>query len=128
MRRHVVALVVVEQAPIFELAIPCEVFGIQRDDLADPAEADTVIVGAAPQPVRFSPDDPLLDALREAHRRGARIAAICSGAYALAAAGLLDGRPATTHWLYAADFAAQFPAVKVDPDVLYIDDGDILTS
>lgn len=159
MGRHVVAVAVTDQAPIFELAVVCEVFGIDRPDLADPwyefrlcaaqpgtlhtaaglrvetpygladlATADTVVVAAFPRPVQLDSLAPLVAALREAHARGARIAAICSGAYALAAAGLLDNRPATTHWMYADDFARRFPAVKVDPDVLYVDDGDILTS
>ena len=61
-------------------------------------------------------------------RAGARIMSICTGAFVLAAAGLLDGRPATTHWAYADGFRALFPAVKLDPDVLFVDDGDVLTS
>ena len=60
--------------------------------------------------------------------RGARIASICTGAYLLAAAGLLSGRHATTHWMNAADFAWRYPEVKVDPGVLYVDEGDVLTS
>jgi AraC family transcriptional activator FtrA len=66
--------------------------------------------------------------LRRAHRDGARVASICIGAFALAAAGLLDGRPATTHWLFSDKLAADFPKVHVQPDVLFVDDGDILTS
>lgn len=160
MDRHVVAVVVTDEAPIFELAVACEVFGIQRTDLVDPwyelrlcaaaagplrtataalrvdtpygladlATADTVLVSAMQRPVQLDPPPELLTALRQAAARGARIAAICSGAYALAAAGLLDDRPATVHWMYAADFAERFPAVKVDPDVLYVDDGQFLTS
>jgi transcriptional regulator GlxA family with amidase domain len=57
-----------------------------------------------------------------------RVASICTGAELLARAGLLDGRPATTHWKHAADFARDHPAVRVDPEVLYVDDGDVLTS
>jgi AraC family transcriptional regulator, transcriptional activator FtrA len=67
-------------------------------------------------------------ALRRAHRRGARAVSICSGAFALAAAGLLDGRRATTHWRYAEELARRYPAVTVDADVLYVDGGDVLTS
>ncbi|HEX5437208.1 MAG TPA: helix-turn-helix domain-containing protein [Gemmatimonadaceae bacterium] len=67
-------------------------------------------------------------ALRRAHARGARIVSICTGAFVLAAAGLLDGRPATTHWRYAGMLAARYPAVRLDPRVLYVDDGEILTS
>jgi transcriptional regulator GlxA family with amidase domain len=69
-----------------------------------------------------------LDALRDAHRRGARIVSLCTGAFMLAHAGLLDGRRATTHWTSAGRLAREFPGVAVDPKVLYIDDGDILTS
>jgi transcriptional regulator GlxA family with amidase domain len=96
--------------------------------LDDVARADTVIVPACARPVQLAPPEPLLAALRKAHQRGARLASICSGVYLLAAAGLLDGRQATTHWLYATEFARRWPTVKVDPDVLYVDDGDILTS
>ena len=70
----------------------------------------------------------LIDALQEAFGRGARIAAVCTGAFALAAAGLLDGRRAVTHWMYATALADRFPAVKVDPGVLYVVDGQVATS
>ncbi|HKU39900.1 MAG TPA: helix-turn-helix domain-containing protein, partial [Polyangiales bacterium] len=70
----------------------------------------------------------LLGALRAAARRGARIASICSGAFILAAAGLLDGKRATTHWLAAAELARRYPAIEVDASVLYVDNGQILTS
>jgi AraC family transcriptional activator FtrA len=66
--------------------------------------------------------------LRDAHARGARIVSICSGAFLLAACGLLDGRRATTHWRYADKFRRLFPDVEVDADVLYVDEGDVLTS
>ena len=67
-------------------------------------------------------------ALRTAADRGVRIMSICTGAFVLAAAGLLDGRPATTHWYYAESFRRLFPDVQLDPDVLFVDDGDVLTS
>lgn len=70
----------------------------------------------------------VIRALVAAHRRGARIVSICTGAFVLAEAGLLDGRRATTHWIDAPEFERRFPAVTCDPDVLYVDDGDILTS
>ena len=70
----------------------------------------------------------LVDALRAAHARGTRIASICSGVFVLAAAGLLDGRRATTHWAYADMLAERYPTVTVQPDVLYVDDGAVLTS
>ena len=94
---------------------------------ADIVDADTVIVPACGE-VPVDPPAELLEALRAAHARGARIASICTGAFTLAAAGLLDGRRATTHWLYAAEFARRWPQVNLDPDVLYTEDGRILTS
>lgn len=69
-----------------------------------------------------------LDALRRAHEEGARIVGLCTGAFVLAAAGLLDGRPATTHWMYAPTLAKRYPSVHVDPRELFVDDGDVLTS
>src|SRR4029079_13094277 len=77
---------------------------------------------------REDPTEPVLDALRAAHARGARVVSICSGAFALAAAGLLDGREAATHWRYAALLADRFPAVRVNAGVLYVDGGQVLTS
>jgi AraC family transcriptional regulator, transcriptional activator FtrA len=71
---------------------------------------------------------PVFDALREAHARGARLLSICSGAFVLAAAGLLDGQRATTHWRYAEALQCRYPKIRVDPNVLYVDEGDILTS
>ncbi len=88
--------------------------------------ADTVVVagssGSAP------PEAPVLEALLQAAARGARLASICTGAFVLAHAGLLDGQRATTHWAESARLSATFPAVTVDPAVLYVDEGDILTS
>ena len=154
---HVVATVVPPEVAMFELAVLCEVFGLDRSDLVDPwydhrvcaavptphvspegivvqppygleelERADTVVVPAWPR--HLPAPDHLLDALRAAHARGARIMSVCTGAFVLAAAGLLDGRPATTHWYYADELAGDYPKVKVDPRVLYIDDGDVLTS
>jgi transcriptional regulator GlxA family with amidase domain len=71
--------------------------------------------------------DELAELLREA-AASARLVSICTGAFVLAAAGLLDGRPATTHWVHSAAFARLFPKVRLDPDVLFVDDGDVLTS
>ena len=71
---------------------------------------------------------PVVNALRAAHARGARLVSICSGAFALAAAGLLDGRPATTHWRVTDELHRRFPRIDVRPNQLYVDDGDILTS
>jgi transcriptional regulator GlxA family with amidase domain len=92
------------------------------------AEADTVIVPGFDPRGAWPPPRPALDALRAAHARGARVASICTGAFALGAAGLLDGRRVTTHWRHAAQLAELYPRAQVDPGVLYIDDGDLLTS
>jgi transcriptional regulator GlxA family with amidase domain len=154
---HRVATLVGPKVAMFELSVACEVFGLDRPELADPwyehrvvaaapgphtspegvsihtpygldelERADTVIV-----PARSFPGDPpeeLLAALRAAHARGARLLSVCTGAFVLAAAGLLDGRRATTHWMWAAELAERYPRVEVDPKVLYVDGGDILTS
>lgn len=92
------------------------------------AEADTVVVpGVYGDALDNDPAPDLLDALRSAAGR-ARVVSICTGAFVLAAAGLLDGRAATTHWFHAERFRRRFPAVRLDPNVLFVDDGDILTS
>ena len=89
-------------------------------------EAQTVVV----PPTLFPGQVPeaVLDALRLARSRGQRVLSLCTGATVLAAAGLLDGRTATTHWAECADLARQYPRVRVDPRVLYVDEGDVLTS
>jgi transcriptional regulator GlxA family with amidase domain len=96
--------------------------------LDDLVAADTVLIPACARSRQLEPPAALVDALRQAHDRGARVASICAGAYLLAAAGLLDGRQATTHWMNAVDFSHRFPSVKIDPSVLYVDNGDVLTS
>lgn len=153
---HVVAVVALDGVNPFDLAIPCEVFGRVRladgrapyrvrvaaigrrvrahafeirttDTLAAVARADTVVVPGIEDPAHAIPAT-VLAALRHAAARGARVASICSGAFVLAAAGLLDGKRATTHWLAAAELARRHPTVDVDPNVLYVDAGRILTS
>ena len=154
--RHVVATVIDRRSMPFEFAVAAEVFGGERpyldvewydwrlcaasDEPIDTglgftihtpygldavATADTVIVAPTD---RLRHSDELLEALRAAHARGARMVSLCTGAFALAAAGLLDGRRATTHWMFAGELAARYPEVDVDPAVLYVDEGDILTS
>lgn len=91
------------------------------------SRADIVIMPSWHDDCRPAPPA-LLDALRRAHRRGARVVGLCLGAFVLAEAGLLDGRTATTHWHYAAALAERHPAIRVDRDVLYVDEGDVLTS
>ena len=95
------------------------------------ATADTLIVPGidGKRSRHMRPDlDPRVRAAFENIKAGTRVMSICTGAFVLAAAGLLDGRPATTHWAWADLFRAQFPDVRLDPDVLYVDDGDVLTS
>jgi len=150
-----VALAVADGTPLFELAAACEVFGADRD-LARPwydfticgeddarvggwlragirhglgalAEADTVIVPSC-RDAAEPPPPALVDAVRAAHRAGARVASLCTGAFVLAEAGLLDGRRATTHWAHTDLLQQRYPAVRVDPGVLYVDEGDVLTS
>ncbi|MBQ1010137.1 transcriptional regulator FtrA [Micromonospora sp. M51] len=155
---HRVAVLAYPGMSVFETGIVTEVFGLARPEfdvdwydlvlcaeqpgplpvvggaslhtpygLAELAAARTVIVPGVAD-VTADPSPELVTALRQAHRRGARIMSICSGAFALAGAGLLDGRRATTHWRYAELLARRYPRVEVDPDVLYLDDGDLLTS
>ncbi len=100
---------------------------VVRHGLRTLAAADTVVVPGVAD-VHGEPGDAVLRALRRAHGRGARMVSICSGAFALAAAGLLDGRTATTHWRYADLLARRYPAVTVDGGALYRDDDGIVTS
>ncbi|MCW0411301.1 helix-turn-helix domain-containing protein [Xanthomonas sacchari] len=154
---HRIAVVAFDRISPFHLAVPCQVFEARPDtdlpafDLrvcaADPGPlrtdagfaiqvqhglealdgADTVIVpswrdAAEPAPAA------LCQALRRAHAAGAQVVGLCLGTFVLADAGLLDGRPATTHWAALARFAQRHPQVRLQPDVLYVDDGDVLTS
>lgn len=154
--RSVAVLVLPNVAP-FELGVACEVFGIDRTDTGGPAfdfrlvtpepgvvptksgfslvvgeglaaarDADLVVVPA------YGGDTPLsaevVELLRSTHARGAWLLSVCSGAFALARAGLLDGRRATTHWMYTDALAALCPAASVDPGVLYVEDDGVITS
>ncbi|ONI92820.1 AraC family transcriptional regulator [Saccharothrix sp. ALI-22-I] len=106
-------------------------FGVRSDlGLDDLVGADTVIVPSVPDECvegdREMPPQ-LLKALRRAHESGARIVSLCNGAFALAEAGLLDGKRATAHWLHTDLLAAKYPSVTVDPSVLYVDEGTVLT-
>jgi AraC family transcriptional regulator, transcriptional activator FtrA len=102
-----------------------------RYGLDDVVGADTVIVASVPddcveQGMPVPPE--LVTALRHASDAGARMVSLCTGAFALAEAGLLDGRRATAHWMHTAQLAERYPKVQVDDSVLYVDDGDVLTS
>jgi transcriptional regulator GlxA family with amidase domain len=89
--------------------------------------ADTVVVPGYAG-ILAPPPGPVLDALRAAAARGARLMSVCTGAFGLAHAGVLDGRRAATHWAWAGELAERFPAVEVDPDALFVDEGEVLTS
>ena len=150
------AVVAFDGVVLGDLATPCEVFGRARDargtalyevrvcsvaravtsthvSLAIPSRlgvlgrADTIIVPGIDDLNRVIPED-IVAALRRAVHRGSRVASICTGAFVLAQTGALDGRTATTHWAVAKVLAERFPRVSVDPDVLYVDHGNVLTS
>ena len=156
-RPHTVALVVYDGVSPFEIGVVCDIFGggyagdfgvpwyrlsvcgltpsVTLDagfrmevphGLEPLGSADTVIVAPTAQPDRVPAE--VLAALRAARRRGCRLLSLCTGAFILAAAGILDGHPATTHWSECADLARRYPRVSVDPGVLYVDEGDLLTS
>lgn len=153
---HRIAVLALHGVIPFDLATPCEVFGRVRVPgphnaydlrvccearevkaglidirsqwgLSDLADADTLIVPGVSNPMMPIAEE-VLEALRTAASRGTRIASICTGAFVLAAAGLLDGARATTHWLAAPQLASRYPRVTVDPNVLFVDNGQILTS
>lgn len=109
--------------PVLVAGAPAMLIEHGLDALAD---ADTIIVPGQAQPI--SPSEPVRAALAVAAARGARMVSICTGAFVLAAAGVLDGQRATTHWQQTSTLARDFPAVTVDPDVLYVDEGNVLTS
>lgn len=90
-------------------------------------DADTLVVPGRPDNV-VPRGGAVLDAIRRTHARGARVLSFCTGSFALAEAGVLDGRRATTHWLWADSFRELHPKVLVEPDVLFVDEGDILTA
>jgi AraC family transcriptional activator FtrA len=157
MLRSVSTLLVDGVAP-FEFGLVCEVFGIDRTDDGVPAidfrvcgerpgvpvrssigvamapmedlealvDADLVAVPALTIRDEYPPA--VIDALRDAEARGATLLSVCSGAFLLGEAGLLDGRRCTTHWREVKALAHRFPAADVDPDVLFVDDGNIVTS
>jgi transcriptional regulator GlxA family with amidase domain len=96
-------------------------------DLEALRRADTIVVPGYAA-IFDSPPEQALEALRAAAGRGARLLSVCTGAFCLAHAGALDGRRATTHWAWAGELARRFPAVEVDPDALFVDEGEVLTS
>jgi AraC family transcriptional activator FtrA len=142
----------------FEMGVATELFGLRRAELkepwydfalatAEPAvemhggmfrlsgvcgleaanDADTLIVPNRPDP-QSPPSREVLESIRCVAHRGARLVSFCTGAFSLAAAGVLDGRRATTHWQWARVFAEMYPNVRLEPDVLFVDDGDVLTA
>jgi transcriptional regulator GlxA family with amidase domain len=122
--------------PLFDLALVTPEPGVVRTDtgiavtvehgLERLAVSDVVLVTAWER-VDDAPPPALLEALRAAHARGAQLVSHCTGAFVLAAAGLLDGLRVTTHWRYAGELAARYPALHVDPAVLYVDNGRVVT-
>ena len=122
--------------PRFDFGLVAEAPGVLRTDtgigvtvehgLERLARSDIISITAW-EVIDRVPSPALLDALRAAHARGATIVSQCTGAFVLAAAGLLDGLRVTTHWMWAGELAARFPAVQVDPTVLYVDNGRVLT-
>jgi AraC family transcriptional regulator, transcriptional activator FtrA len=156
-REDAVAIVVYDGATAFELGIACEVFGSQWSEILGVRWYRSRVCALTPGPVTVdaglelhagygaehivSADTVIVlpsvaaevpagicEALRGAHSQGSRVVSLCTGAFALAAAGLLDGRRATTHWTECADLARRYPKVTVDPGVLFVDEGDIFTS
>lgn len=155
MLRKVVLLAIPGVAP-FEFGVVCEVFGVDRSDTGGPA-FEFSIVTADPGPVRTSlgydmhilddlslaadadllavpaheidhVDPRFLQAIRDAEARGAWVLSVCSGAFTLAQAGILDGRSSTTHWMHTDRLAAMYPHTTVDPDVLFVEDRKVVTS
>ncbi|MFE2992744.1 GlxA family transcriptional regulator [Streptomyces sp. NPDC059262] len=150
-----VALAITDGMLHLELSLACEVFGADLTHIANPwydfslcgpravqvgrftiepdhgldqlARADTVIVPGWADTDQDPPAD-LVDAVRAAHAAGARVASLCTGAFVLAAAGLLDGKRATTHWAHTRELSRRHPHITVDPGVLYVDNGSVLTS
>jgi AraC family transcriptional activator FtrA len=154
--RKVVALVY-DRLSAFEFGIAHEVFGRSRPEFENWYRFSTCSMDAGPLELcgglrlevsgtlrrldhagtivipgwRDADEDPppeVLHKLRRAHARGARLVSVCTGVFVLAAAGLLDGRRATTHWRYTERLASRYPSIRVDPNVLYVDEGSILTS
>ncbi|MFF4868488.1 helix-turn-helix domain-containing protein [Streptomyces sp. NPDC003444] len=119
-------------SPSSSSAEPARGFSVRTSHgIEDLVTADTVIVPSVPDAVaRHGASLPaeFTDALRRAHASGARVVSLCTGAFALAEAGLLDGRRAAAHWMNTADLAARYPEVEVDDSVLYVDEGRVLTS
>jgi transcriptional regulator GlxA family with amidase domain len=153
MKTHSVAILVVDGVLPLDFGIPAQIFASRRElpyrtticgerpeiaaadgynlvvpgTLADVRRADTVIVpGYLDHAIPLSED--VLDALRHVHRKGNRLVSICVGAFALAQAGVLDGLRATTHWQNTEELARCYPRTTVDKDVLYVDEGNVLTS
>lgn len=153
-----IAVIAFDHISPFHLSVPCMVFGEDQRNpdaprfqlmvcaagrgplhssagfeirahhtLRDAERADIVIVPSW-RDTDETPPESLLLALNRAHKRGAVVVGLCLGTFVLAAAGLLDNRPATTHWGWSDDLARRYPLIAVKPDVLYVDDGDVITS
>lgn len=153
-----IAVLMFSGVPMFETSVPISVFGMDRTDsgapkftllavaaedgplistagvqihapyvLDDLGDAGIVVIPSWRGPQESVPER-CLEAIRSAHADGAVVVGLCMGAFVLAATGLLDGRRAATHWFHAAALAARYPKIRVDPGVLFVDDGDVITS
>ncbi|RFP24408.1 transcriptional regulator FtrA [Duganella sp. BJB488] len=158
MKKHLVVALAYDRLCTFEFGCTVELFALERPELdvdwydfavcaVEPGpiraaggitvqapyapelleRADTIVIPGwrdADEP----PPPAMLEAIRAAHRRGARLCSICSGVFVLAAAGVLDGQRATTHWRYADRLAQRYPQIQVQPDDLYVDNGQVITA
>ena len=158
MNNHLVAALAYDRLCTFEFGCTVEIFALERTELGVPwyefavcaveagpiramggiavlapyalellDRADTIVIPGWRDADELPPAA-LLDKIRQAHERGARLCSICSGVFILAAAGVLDGKRATTHWRYAERLAQRYPAISVEADALYVDEGNLITS
>jgi AraC family transcriptional regulator, transcriptional activator FtrA len=158
MSQHTVCALIYDQMPLFEFSIAAELFGLERPEMGPNwyrfttasletkpitttaglkiisnsgleafEEAQSIIICGWPFKTH-KPSENLIDALKQSHKKGTRLMSICSGSFLLAEAGLLDGLKATTHWLHADEFRTRYPKVDFEPNVLYVDEGQILTA
>jgi AraC family transcriptional activator FtrA len=158
MKNHLIVTFIYDQLCTFEFGCAVGVFGIKRPEIDIPPyrfatcalkpgkikaaggitieapyslslldKADTIIIPGWPN-LETKPPEALIKKIRSAYKRGARICSICLGAFVLAESGILDGKKATTHWLFAQELNNRYPKIKIDPNVLYIDEGQVMTS
>lgn len=158
MQKHLVVTFIYNKLCTFEFGCAVGIFGIERPELNFPSyqfatcalkpgkikaaggitmetpyslkyldKADTIIIPGWPD-LETKPPVELINKIRSAYKRGARICSICLGSFVLAEAGILDGKKATTHWLHAKELKNRYPKISIDPNVLYVDEGQVITS